>query len=315
MGRNTTSDNSRLLDNAEQNIGNSAIILPQVGNVTPFLQTNPQRLLQLSGGSASGQTTSVIFTASRIVGAENPNPGYAGPITGVVEFGSGGRSTRVEVDVPVGPFVGTINRALDASEPQDGGTIVTVPTSVLRAYLRYDNLFIQPILSSVSPPLMLWQLNNATLPQGPGGPIHSTFDPYPLVPAEPVLGKAMSAYYTRHWSAAYKTQYLFVGAYDAGTGLFQTIPVGQQFLHLLLPVTFSLPAFTKSVKVLRWPLTTNITVQLLNGIQEVDQVNIVSGTTAPTIPVIGHENIISLRSVTPATDLVSFLALCCEIGI
>ena len=313
MGRNTTSDKTPLLENAEQNIGNSAIILPQVGPVTTFPQTNPQRLLQLSGGSAVGQTTSVILTASRIVGADNPNPGYAGPITGVIEFGSGGRSTRVEVDVPIGPFIGTLTQALVATEPQDGGTIVTVPTSVLRAYLRYDNLLIQPVLAPNSPPVTMAQIAGV-ISQGPGAPIYTQSTPTVLVPPEPILGKAMSAYYSRHWAAAYKTQYLFVGAYNTNTSKVETVQVGQTFLGFILPYQFVLPAFTKSVKVLRWPLTTNLEVELINGIQQVDAVSIVSGTSAPIIPVIGHENIISIVSKT-ANDVVSFLALCCEIGI
>ena len=89
---------------------------------------------------------SIVFTAARVVGASNPNPGYAGPITGLVEFGNGGRFTRVEFDVPLGPYLGTFQGAAVASEPQDGGVIVTVPTGVLRAYARYDNLLVQPIL-------------------------------------------------------------------------------------------------------------------------------------------------------------------------
>lgn len=85
-----TREPRHLLDTlADQNIGNGVIVRPQLTGATVIPQTNPDRVLMLSGPSGSGQTTSVAITASRIVGAENPNPGYPGPITAVVEFGKG----------------------------------------------------------------------------------------------------------------------------------------------------------------------------------------------------------------------------------
>src|SRR5271157_1896161 len=147
-----------LLDNAEQNIGNSVVLQPQVGpggplvpSLTTIPETNPARILDLSGPSEKGQTTTVVMTAARILGAANPNPGLPGPITGIIEFGNGGRFSRIEFDIPIGPFAGSLTMASSAVEPQDGCAIVTVPTSVLRAYARYDNLLIAPVLGTGSP--------------------------------------------------------------------------------------------------------------------------------------------------------------------
>ena len=191
MGR-REGDFQHLLDtNADQNIGNSALLQPQPGSVaTTIPATNPARILQLNGPSKTAQTVSIVFTASRIVGQDNPNPGYAGPITGILEFGNGGRFTKIEFDVPVGPFLGNFQGAAASSEPQDGGVIVTVPSGVLRAYARYDNLLVQPALGL--PTQSTAQLLGVPF-VGPGGPVAPT-SPSPA-PAEPVLVKAMAAYY------------------------------------------------------------------------------------------------------------------------
>jgi hypothetical protein len=315
MGRNTTADRTPLLMNADQNIGNSTVLVPlnpplnlpplppsDCGTVIP--QTNPARILDLPGGSAVGQTASVVFTASRIAGPDNPNPGFAGPVTGIVEFGNGGRFTRVEFDVPIGPFSGLIRQSSNAVEPQDGGTIITVPTGVLRCYARYDNLLISPVLNT-DPPLSLSQLLSTTLPPppiqflGPGGPTGRSF----IIPAENLLVKAMAAYFTKPRSKVYKTNYLYVANINSPT----LINVNtQQF--------FALPAFTKSVKVLRTPISAAVTIVLYDGVHTVDQISVVGGTTCPTIEVVGHECVIGLQSPLPA-DNYSLLALVCEIGI
>ena len=287
-----------LLDtDADQNIGNSALVQPQQGSTaTTIPNTNPDRILQLNGPSKVAQMTSIVFTASRVVGASNPNPGYAGPITGILEFGNGGRFTRVEFDIPLGPFLGSFQGALPSSEPQDGGVIVTVPSGVLRAYARYDNLLIQPALGS--PPLAIAQVPPGLPFVGPGGPVLPPAPPAQQAPAEPVLVKAMAAYYTRRSAKVYKTQYCYVGA--------PGIP-----LVVIGGATFCVPAFARSVKLLRIPNTAAFTVSLSDGITPaIDQVAVPSGTS-PTINVIGTETTITVSS----TDGVSFLALCYEIGI
>jgi hypothetical protein len=317
MGR-EVKESQHLLDNAEQNIGNSQVVPPQIGpggpsspSGTTIPQTNPPRILQLSGPSQKGQTTSVIMTASRLSkGPSNPNPGLAGPITGVIEFGNGGQSTRVEFDVPIGPFIGTVSAVAPASEPQDGGTIITVPTGVLRAYARYDNLLIAPALSSN---LALAQIQGAPF-LGPGGPIG-----FPVAPpnnvgfAEPVQTKAMAAYFSRHTSRVYKTLFLYVAAIGGMGGVAVTVdsnPPGNG-------VSYCLPAFARSVKVLRWPLTAALTCSLSATINyNCDQFDVVSGVSAPIVPIMGQESIITLKSLTNGNaDKVVLLAVVCEIGI
>ena len=305
-----------LLDtNADQNIGNSFLLQPQAGSggtIVPQSSATQsyERILQLSGPSKSAQTTSVVFTACRVApGPQNPNPGYAGPVTGIVEFGNGGRFTRVEFDVPLGPYTGNFNGSLPSTEPQDGGTVITVPSGVLRAYTRYDTPLIQPNLGV---PRALAQ--NLGVPFiGPGGP---ELVSGVLTPAEPVLVKAMAAYFTRHWAKLYKTQYCYVGA--SGVAAQHIAPIFQPMgLNRGL---YCVPAFAKNVKVLRNPVSAAMVVDLYDGIfvgspgdTGVDSVAVPSGTS-PTIEVVGTETVIRVSSAT-ANDKVTFLALCYEIGL
>jgi len=302
MGR-ESKEPAHLLDtDADQNIGNSTILQPQAGAATVIPETNPPRLLQLTGPSRRGQTTSIIFTASRIVGNDNPTPGYAGPITGVVEFGNGGRFTRVEVDVPIGPYLGTFQAASQASEPQDGGTIVTVPTGVLRTYCRYDNLLCQPNLNL--PTRSTAQILGVPF-IGPGGP---RTDTTPVtVPAEPVLVKSMAAYFSRHFSRSYKTQYCYVGQPGIPP---QPIAIGQAL--------YCIPAHAKSVRVMRDPMTAALFVDLFDGINFMERYAIAGGPgviNSPLIPLVGNETVIEISSQAPPADAMIFLALVYEIGI
>ena len=255
MGRDTVASKTPLLNDAEQNIGNGVIIQPQAGLATCIPQTNPSRVIKLSGGSAAGQTTSVVITASRIVGASNPYPGLAGPITGVIEFGNGSQSTKAEFDVPVGPFTGSIDVASNAVEPQDGGVIVTVPTGVVRAYTRYDNLLISPVLN-YSPAQSIAQIAGVPF-FGPGGPI--TYGGGTIIPAEPIQTKAMASYFSRPHALVYKTLYCYIGGASN-----TTVELGINTQQLISPYYFCLPAFTKSVKVLRLPLSAAIDVTISN---------------------------------------------------
>jgi len=315
MGRNTTADKTPLLQDAEQNIGNSEYVFPQPGNVGVCIpQTNPPRILNLgSGGSAAGQTLSVVFGLSRILESTyNPYPGFPGPITGILEYGNGGRSTRVEFDLTVGPFSGALNVASPAIEPQDGLTTVTVPTGVLRAYARYDNLLLAPVLGT-DPPQSLAQLSGVA-PVGPGGPVAVTNPaggPNLIVPPEPVLVKAMASYFTKPHAKVYKTVWCYCSPQIAGAPAVQvTSPyIVGGFANFAF---FNLPAFTRKVKVLRFPTSVGLAVLLHNGIRPVDFVTIAGGLTAPEINVIGDECIIGISS---SPDAVTMLALVCEIGI
>jgi hypothetical protein len=315
MGRNITADNTPLLKNAEQNIGNSAIVAPQPYSF-PVLVTDfnpgtviPQptpgitpRLIDLSGGSAVGQSTSIIMTASRILqGAQNPYPGFAGPITGVIEFGSGGRSTKVEFDVPVGPYAGSLAKASSAIEPQDGGIIITVPTSVLRVYARYDNLLVANMLGTV--PMSVAQSHSQNV-LGPGGPLLNDPTDYSkgFIPAEPVLVKAMAAYFTRHFSRAYRTVWCYIGG---------------QPISLLSPVhAFALPAFAQTVQVFRTPKTAQLDITLQSNTQFTREFTIPGGSLSPVVELTGQETIINIGSPNnlPANKITT-LAFSCEVGV
>ena len=335
MGRNTTADKTPLLDDAEQNIGNSAIVQPQAGSAgTVIPQIIKDRIIQLQGGSAAGQTTTVVMTASRIVGADNPSPGFPGPITGVIEFGNGGRSTKVEFDVPVGPFDGSINQASNAVEPQDGAVVVTVPTSVVRAYARYDNLLLAALLGT-DPPISQAQAAGV-VPVGPGGPLWCAIIPTPppppapqsiLVPPEPVMVKAMAAYFSKAVSKVYKTLNCYitsettapavpppdalppVAIFINGTGAAQIAGYANYSFWVL-------PTLTKRVKILRFPDTTALDVLLHDGVRPVDYIEITAGT-APTIDIVGNQNIIGITTSTAShgSNKVSMLKLVCELGI
>ena len=303
-------DPRHLLDTqADQNIGNGSVIQPQGGPATVIPQANPERILMLSGPSNAGQTTSIALTASRIVGPNNPNPGFPGPITGVIEFGNGGQFTKVEVDIPIGPFVGNTTNPAPANEPQDGGVIVTVPTGVLRVYARYDNQLIQPELGL--PVRSLAQALGATF-IGPGGPVVLNSGGGPVTwPAEPVLVKAMAAYFSRHTSKVYRTNYCFVGDNSTGTPDATAIQAPRG--------VYCIPAFARSLKVLRTPYTAHLGVFLSDNMgHDMDFIDIPpSGgvTLTPIIPLIGTETIVRILSVNPAIDKISMLALCYEIGI
>jgi hypothetical protein len=310
----------KLLADADMNIGNSNIIQPavsvsNVGTVLP--NPSPPRILNLTGKSSLGQTTTVAIGASRIAqGANNPLPGFAGPLTGIIEFGSGGRDTKVEIDLPIGPFMGSLNAVSSSEQTQDGGVMITVPTSVLRVYARYDNLLLSPVLGTednaypTGKPLAIVGGNNAPI-VGPGGP-STVVDPQGQlvnIPAEPVQVKAMAAYYAKTGrSRAYKTLYLYCSN-DPLTGIVVQSPtIIGGFSNFAF---FSLPAYCKTVKVLRFPDLTNIEMVLHNGIRPVDYYNFTGGTSAPIVDVEGGECIVGLKTAAQVT----FLALACEIGV
>ena len=104
----------RLLDDAENNVGNATTLNPQelpAGfEFTVQKQPAPPRLLNLTSASKTGQNVTVVMTASRVSGK-----GVAGPVTGVIEFGNGTQSTRVEFDIPVGPYIGFLAGVADGT--------------------------------------------------------------------------------------------------------------------------------------------------------------------------------------------------------
>jgi len=313
MGLDTTSSKKPILQDAEQNIGNSEVIYPQAGpaagSATTIPQKSPARIIQLSAGSAAGQTTSVIVTATRLPRNKNPTPGFPGPITGIIEFGNGGRSTSMEFDVPMGPFIGSVTAAAEATEPRDGIAVITVPTGVIRLYARYDSLLIEPLLNT-NGQVCLADVQGVPR-QGPGGPVVLPLLPV-SVPAEPVQVQAMAAYFSKRFSFTYRTLYCYVGQW---VGIAQTpVLVSGSAAPAITPIFYVLPAFTRSLKVLRQPLTSALNVTLRDSVNALDNVAIAAGVTCPTIPIIGHETIVTIESAT-AADTVTMLALCCEVGI
>jgi hypothetical protein len=328
MGRNTESDKTPILNDAEENIGSSAVIQPQAGTEGVVIpQSNPPRIIKLQGGSGAGQNTTVVMTASRIIeGAQNPYPGFPGPITGVIEFGNGGRFTKVEFDVPLGPFTGALNEASTAIEPADGMVSVTLPTSAIRAYARYDNLLLAPVLG--------WNTSHAVLSNppppapptipiiGPGGPVDVATNAGPpapsfeTVPPEPVLVKAMAAYFSKPRAKVYKTLNCYVSqeynpsAITVGTGfggLDLSPKGGFQFFAF-----WALPAFTKSITILKFPVGgVGYDYMLHDGIRPVQYGTVAPGVSAFTVDVVGAESIVGIKSGAGVT----MLKIVCEIGI
>jgi hypothetical protein len=304
-----------LLDDADMNIGNSNTIIPNdpatSQPTTPSTTLN--RILNLSGVSKKGQNTTVAVAASRIPqGTRNPNPGFPGPLTGIIEFGSGGRDTKVEFDIPIGPFYGSLSAASSAEDAQDGGVLITVPTSVLRMYVRYDNFLLSPVLGTANAlyptgrPLAIVGPNNVPI-VGPGGPVMTGGQ---LVPAEPVQVKAFAAYFAKVGrSRAYKTLYFYCSA-EPLQGVVVSNP-GTTIGGYADFAFFALPAYCKTIKVLRFPDSTAIEMLLHNGIRPVDYYNFNTGNSAPIVELEGAETIVGLKT----TAQVTFLAVICEIGL
>jgi hypothetical protein len=276
---------THLLDNADQNIGNGTILVPVNGGIVTTPDQAP-RILLLQGPSQRGQMTSVVLTASR---SDADTRGYAGPVTGIIEFGNGGQATKVEVDVPYGPFIGQGSIAVPGTSPQDGGVIVTVPTATLQVWMRYDNRLIQLVQYFGTPPLTFAQLNN--LSEHP-----------PNAPATPMQVRAMVAYFSRHYSKAYRTHYLYIG--DSVI-----------FAIANNAVRYAVPPFATSVQVLRLPTTAAMTISFGDGLRTLQTLP-VPASTCPVFPLTGTCAWVELRSATNnAADMVTQAVLSYEIGV
>ena len=351
MGRNTDADSTPLLKDAEQNIGNSVVLNPQaasypqnyLGNPTPPVlpdigtvipQANAERILNLNaGGSAVGQTMTVAMSATRILqGTQNPYPGFPGPITGIVEFGNGGRWTRVEFDIPIGPFAGFFSQASSAIQPQDGVVIITVPAGALRVYARYDNLLVAPLLGT-DPPIAQAQwtsMNGTPVPFiGPGGPLlvqDPTGGGNQIILPEPVLVQAMATYFGRAPTHArvYKTLNMYLSQETLNTPppLAPAIQIGSPPVRTLAGFGnfnfWALPPYTKRVKLLRFPNTANLAVILHDGIRPVDYFTTGAdpvGHSFPEFDVDGGECILGISSQNSGGNAVTMLKAICQVGI
>jgi hypothetical protein len=302
-----------LLDNAEQNIGNVTTLYPQSGLPTVIPQSNPPRILNLNGSSKRGQSTTVAFAVSRILqGEQNPNPGLAGPVTAILEFGNGAQFSQVEFDLQVGPFAGPINNSSAAVQPRDGLVLASVPAGALRAYARYDNLLLEPLLG-LNPPASLAAYLGVPV-VGPGGPVLCQGASGP-VPPEPVLVKAIATYFNKTHSRVWRTLNLYITP-EINSPAPTAVQVGNPSPTVVSGYSgycfWALPAFTRSVKILRFPDTTALAVLIHDGVRPVDFVNIAANVTAPEIEIVGNENIVG---ITSGNDKVTMLKVVCEIGI
>jgi len=302
-GKNGTS----LLDDGENNIGNATQIDPQIlpvgVNYTTVPQTlsNNSRILNLTATSSKAQSITVVMTASKVGGA----PGSTGPLTGLIEFGNGTQFTRVEFDVPFGPYTSAFLLGdNDNDQPQDSGAVIQVPTGILRAYFRYDNAFITPEVQG-------YAFGGPDSP-GPINPLSGPYSPNFVHPG-PMRTKAFTAYFGRLWSQLYKTQYLYVGSVANPVSFYYGAPPVD-------PAYYCIPPFAKSVRLIRAPQTAAMTLTLLDP-SSASAGSIVSKTydvasgVAPVIPIEGNENLISLKSATASPgDQVYFVKLVYEIG-
>jgi hypothetical protein len=305
----------KLLDDGENNVGNAQIIQPQILPTTAPLtqfttqkQEGPPRLLNLTATSRTGQSVTIVMTAAR----NNNTTGAVGPLTGIVEFGNGTQFTRVEFDIPIGPYQGSFLGTIPGTQPEDSGAVIQVPTAVVRAYARYDNAYITPDMTGVAygaPGSSAFPLTPGAGPFGPNINGH-TFGGIPIPPAA-LQVKAFANYFGRHFSKLYKTQYIYIGD--------KTIPI---IFNANTSTIWAIPPFAKSVQVVRTPNTSAMSITLFDQIAigsgaatpaEFQEIYAVPANSNPVIPISGNNNAIAVSSATNA-DTVSAVKLVYEIG-
>jgi hypothetical protein len=146
--------NPEVLDAAELNLGSSLELPP--ANTTNVVQA-PQlkRILALNGPGNKARNISVVM------GQYIADPGAAsqyasyGPVTGIVEFGSGSAFSSIEFDLPeavISPYTPLLNPALPQvypfnTSPRNSATL-TVPGSSIRVYAKNDAT--SPLISNPS---------------------------------------------------------------------------------------------------------------------------------------------------------------------
>lgn len=298
---------SRLLDDADQNIGNASLInADNIIIVNPI--TNPTRLLDLTSESDKAQIATVGFDASSNPPALNSNQAqFAGPLTGILEYGNGSVFTRVEFDVPVGKILSTDS----ISNAQDGGVIVSVPAGTLRAYARNDANLVTPSFINNSPP---GGPNVFGFPAGAGPgnknqPRGQGSWQNPLFQTIPANMKAFATYFTRSNGVRTRnTKTIWVYNNVAN-------PV-QVADGLGTPAMYFIPPLAKTVQVMRNNLAAAVTLEIYdsqtntNGF--VDQFTIAAAANSPIIDLPGQTLLIGIKTTAA---LVGALCLVFEIGI
>lgn len=272
---------NRLLDDGDQNIGNAEIVTPQglpasgAAHIVPNL--NPPRILAMDALSPTAQMVTLTFTAAVAQPASGgSSPSNVGPITGIVEFGNGSQFTRLEVDIPVGPY----DYVATPSQPRDGGVTLTVPAGTLRAFGRHDGHYVTPSINGIAA---------GTTP--------------PTLQTVPVLVKAFATYFTRFATKApTKTLYLGAGstaAIPGGVGSYSIPPFAKRMRILRDRVNNT--------------TTFNATFLDSFGGNILELTTFTNAAFATFVDIPGTANVITLQNAGGVVD--SFLALEFEIQI
>lgn len=259
----------KLLEDADQNIGNQVVIKtpPVTAPPSTIPPQNPDRILNLNAASKGGQMMTVFLGAEAPANAPigiPPSPF----LTGIIEFGNGSRFTSFEMDIPLGPlqFASAINSTPVA--PKNGGILISVPAGTLRIYARSDASYVTPNVFGELPPDGLGNTPPDRITAPVGGPPLSASD---------VLVTAFAGYFTR--TAVHSpTKTLWLGKAPAlGAGLSM---IGQ---------AYAIPAFARTISILRDPLTVAIAFLLQDTVGNIlDNITIPAGTRSDTYKIPGN---------------------------
>lgn len=314
---------SRLLSDADQNIGNAADVAPTSNEIITIPDQNPPRILNLNALSDTAQMVSVLVAASNLPNTIMPAaPGafgkvaFSGPLTAVFEYGNGSIFTTVEIDVAIS----NVLNFNTTSGLKDGGVIATLPSGTLRVYGRNDGNLITPsnqfvidpalgTLSSIPIANIFGTAAMGNTPRNIGGWNDPTF---PMPPAAHI--KAAATYFT-HLSPSTgmkntKTLWIWNGFPDPIAG--QTPAQIQVSFDGTKAALYWVPELAKSVQLHRLPLTDAFTISLVDEFGFVDQFTIAGGANSPIIQLPASISQIGVQSDSNHT--VS-CALVFEIGI
>jgi hypothetical protein len=342
-------ENAHLLDAGDTLIGNLVSPLGLNGSwngnqIVLSPAANPDRVLDLTADSKSGQMVTVAITANCTPtlpqGQSNNFQFIGGPATARIEFGNGAQFAAVEIDVPV-----TVNPAMynnpnlpaaqGGNTSNEGGTQISLPGGVLRVYGRNDsNLVTQSVQYAGTgfgvPTLFGGPFNGvANIPRGVGPwwtgySQGGAFTPLTALQVQPVPVnmKATVAYYTRpNGTRTRNTKTLWVYNSIPGPGADTTIQTGGGG-----PAIYMIPPFAKSVSV--WRNKTDPATFLNTGPTAAVALTIYDSMLYPVMPMTTFTIAGGAASpefelpmtavaigVTTSTDTVTSLALVFEIGI
>jgi hypothetical protein len=313
---------TRMLDDSDNNIGNSVILQPQElppGQLyTPLPQaiTNNGRLLNLTASSRNGQSMTVVMTGAKVNNAQSA----VGPMTGLIEFGNGSTFTRIEFDIPIGPSFGGFGLgSANTVSPQDSGAVIQVPASTLRVFGRYDNAYVTPEIYGFVFGGPGSATDYTTTPSHPRAPNYHNLVPNDNRPSPaPMNVRAFANYFGRIRNKLYRTHYIYNG--DVGGAAAVT------FTEVFQPCLYYIPPFAKTVQVIRQPQSAALVVHLYDQLPTIspaspaanfpsEDYDIATGALSPVIPITGNTNTIGIESKSGGNaDKVDFVKLVYEIG-